>query len=251
MTHPVLFEACVDSIESALAAQEGGANRIELCADLLEGGLTPSAGVIYLTRQHLHIPIHVLIRPRGGDFCYSNREFEVMQLDIEIAKQIGANGVVLGILKSDGTLDGERTAVLVALAKPLSVTSHRAFDMARDPFQALETMIDLGIERLLTSGQAASALEGVELIGELVQRARERIIIMAGGGVNEETVAAIIRQSGVKEVHGSLRTSRPSQMSYRNPHCSMSALTQPGDYTLSATDAGRVQKLIEIIRKES
>ncbi len=204
MPHPILFEACVDSVESALAAQEGGADRVELCADLLEGGVTPSAGIIQLTRRYLHIPIHVLIRPRGGDFCYSESEFEVIQRDIETAKQLGANAAVFGILNADGSVDKEHTAMLVALARPLSVTFHRAFDRTREPFQALETLIDLGIERLLTSGQAASALEGADLIRDLVQRAGSRITIMAGAGVNEQTVGKIVRQTGVKEVHGSL-----------------------------------------------
>jgi copper homeostasis protein len=248
LSHPILFEACVDSVESAMAAQEGGADRVELCANLLEGGVTPSAGVIYLTRQQLHIPIHVLIRPRGGDFCYSDRDFEVMRLDIEIAKQLGAEGVVMGILQPDGSVDKERIAILIALARPLKVTFHRAFDMSRDPFQALERLIDLGVERILTSGQAASALEGTALIRELVQRAGERIIIMAGAGVNEHTVSEIIQQTGVKEVHGSLRTGRESPMQFRTPRCSMNGSAIPSDYALSATDAERVRALVQTIR---
>jgi copper homeostasis protein len=248
MPHPILFEACVDSVESAIAAQEGGADRVELCADLLEGGVTPSAGLIYLIRQHLRIPIHVIIRPRGGDFCYSEGEFQVMRLDIEIAKQLSANGVVIGILKPDGSVDQERVATLVKIARPLSVTFHRAFDMAKDPFQTLETLIDLGIQRILTSGQAASALEGAGMIRDLVQRAGERIIIMAGAGVNEQNVGEVIKQTGVKEVHGSLRTRRESPMQYRNPNCSMNGSAIPSDYELSSTDLKRVRKLVKAIR---
>ncbi len=248
MPYPVLFEACVDSVESAIAAQEGGADRVELCADLLEGGVTPSAGVIYLTRQHLHIPIHVLIRPRGGDFCYTEGEFQVMRLDIEIAKQLNANGVVLGILKPDGSVDRDRMVTLVKIARPLSVTFHRAFDMASDPFLALDTLIDLGIERILTSGQAASAMDGAELIHDLVQRAGSRVIIMAGAGVNEQNVGEVIKQTGVKEVHGSLRTRRESPMQFRNPRCSMNGSAIPSDYELSATDLQRVRKLVKGIR---
>lgn len=248
MPQPILFEACVDSVESAIAAQEGGADRVELCADLLEGGITPSAGLLYLTRQHLQIPIHVLIRPRGGDFCYSDSEFNVMRLDIEIAKQCGANGVVIGILKPDGRVDVGRTATLVALARPLSVTFHRAFDMAEDPIQALMAIINLGIERILTSGQAASALEGAKLIGELVERAGERIIIMAGAGVNEQDVGEIIQSTGVKEVHGSLRVSRESPMTFRNPNCSMSSIAAVSDYQHFVTNAARVQALVQTIR---
>lgn len=248
MPHPILFEACVDSVESALAAQQGGADRVELCVDLLEGGVTPSSGVIFLTRQHLHIPIHVIIRPRGGDFCYSDSEFEAMRLDIEIAKQLGADGVVIGILQPDGTVGRERTVALIALARPMRVTFHRAFDMACDPFEALETLIDLGVERILTSGQAASVLDGAALIRDLVQRAGERIIIMAGAGVNEQTVVEIIQQTGVKEVHGSLRTSRESPMQFRNPNCSMNGTAIPSDYVLSATDVERVRALVQVIR---
>lgn len=251
MPQPILFEACVDSVESAMAAQEGGADRVELCADLLEGGITPSTGLLYLTRQHLQIPIHMLIRPRGGDFCYSDSEFNVMRLDIEIAKQCGANGVVFGILKPDGKVDAGRTATLVALARPLSVTFHRAFDMAEDPIQALMAVINLGIERVLTSGQAASALEGTKLIGELVERAGERIIIMAGAGVNEENVGQIIQSTGVKEVHGSLRASRESSMQFRSPHCSMSSAIIPSDYQRFITDAERVRTLVKTIRSLS
>lgn len=248
MPYPILFEACVDSVESALAAQEGGADRVELCADLLEGGVTPSAGIIYQTRQRLHIPIHVIVRPRGGDFCYSDMEFATMKLDIEIVKQLGADGVVFGILNPDGTVDRERTAVLVALARPMRVTFHRAFDMARDPFEALETLIELGVERILTSGQAASALKGAVMIRELVQRAGERIIIMAGAGVNEKTVGKVLRRTGVKELHGSLRSSRESPMQFRNPNCTMNGSTIPPDYVLSATDVERVRALVQAIR---
>jgi copper homeostasis protein len=248
MPHPILFEACVDSVESAMAAQEGGADRVELCADLLEGGVTPSAGLIYLTRQHLRIPVHVILRPRGGDFCYSDSEFELMQLDIETAKQIGVDGVVIGILNVDGRVDRERTATLVARARPMSVTFHRAFDMANDPFEALETLIDLGVKRILTSGQAASALEGAGMIRDLVQRAGERIIIMAGAGVNEDNVVEIITQTRVKEVHGSLRTRRESPMQFHNQHCSMSGSSIPSDYELLATDADRVRALVKLMR---
>jgi len=251
LPQPILFEACVDSVESAMAAQEGGADRIELCADLLEGGITPSAGLLYLTRQQLQIPIHMLIRPRGGDFCYSDSEFNVMRLDIEIAKQCGANGVVFGILKPDGRVDVGRTATLVALARPLSVTFHRAFDMAEDPIQALMAIINLGIERVLTSGQASLALEGVKLINELVERAGERIIIMAGAGVNEENVGQIIRSAGVKEVHGSLRASRESPMQFRRPQCSMSSAIIPSDYQHFVTNAERVRALVQMIRSLS
>ena len=165
---------------------------VELCADLLEGGITPSAGTIALARERLDIRLHVIIRPRGGDFCYSETEFAVMLRDIATAKALGADGVVIGVLQPDGAIDAARTAALIAAARPMRVTFHRAFDVTRDPFEALETLIALGVERVLTSGQEASALEGADLIAELVRRAGERIIVMPGGGIRERNVQKIL-----------------------------------------------------------
>lgn len=159
---PVDLEICIDSVHSAIAAQEGGAVRVELCDNLFEGGTTPSAGCIQLVRENIHIDLNVIIRPRGGDFLYSPLEFEIMKQDIKIAKQLGANGVVLGILNKDGTIDQKRTAELIALARPMTVTFHRAFDVTRDPFEALEQLIDLGVDRILTSGQENTVLEGMD-----------------------------------------------------------------------------------------
>ena len=209
------LEICVASIESAIAAQKGGAHRIELCDNMLEEGTTPSAGTITLARQHCDIPIHVMIRPRGGDFCYSDVEFEIMKIDIENAQELGADGVVFGVLRPDGVVDVERCTELVALARPLAVTFHRAFDVARDPFQALEAIIGLGIERLLTSGQEESALEGLDLISELVQRAGGRIIIMPGGGITQGNINYIVQQSGVKEAHVYSAVIRPSENGHK------------------------------------
>ena len=195
MSSHVLFEACVDSVEAALAAQAGGADRVELCADLLEGGCTPSAGTIQLARRLLQIAMNVIIRPRGGDFCYSDVEFETMKLDIALCKQLRVDGVVIGLLTPDGSVDVERMRVLIELARPLSVTCHRAFDVSRDPLEALETLIGLGVDRILTSGQEPSPLEGLELIAELVERAGDRVIIMPGG-VSERTVGRIVAGCG-------------------------------------------------------
>ncbi len=196
-----LIEACVDSVESALAAEGGGASRVELCDNLLEGGTTPGAGAIAAAREQLHIPLHVMIRPRGGDFCYSDAEFDAMERDIAMVKESGADGIVIGVLRPDGTVDVERTRALVALARPLSVTFHRAFDMTRDAFEALESLIDLGVDRILTSGQAPSVTEGLDTITELVKRADSRIVIMACGGVNERNIAQVVRQTHVSELH--------------------------------------------------
>jgi len=192
---------CVHSVESALAAETGGAARVELCDNLLEGGTTPNAGAIAAAREQLRIPLHVIVRPRGGDFCYSDVEFDVMRRDIALAKQLGADGVVLGVLLPNGTVDVERTRALIALARPMSVTFHRAFDMTCDAFEALDALIDLGADRILTSGQQPSVLEGLDLITELVRRADGRIVIMACGGVNERNVSRVVAQSHVRELH--------------------------------------------------
>jgi copper homeostasis protein len=240
----IILEVCIDSVEGAIAAQQGGAHRVELCADLMEGGTTPSAGTIQLTRRSVDIDVNVIIRPRGGDFCYTPAEFEVMKLDIQTAKAAGANGVVIGILNEDGTLDKERTRELVELAQPLSVTFHRAFDMARDPYQALETLIELGVDRVLTSGQESSVLEGLELIAELVDTAGDRIIIMPGGGVTERNFKKIVKTSGVKEVHFVAPATRESPMAYRNPNCFMGGELRPPEFSLTVTDPERVRAFV-------
>jgi copper homeostasis protein len=248
MSNRIILEACVDSVEAAIAAQAGGADRVELCADLLEGGCTPSAGTIQLARQRLDIRLHVIIRPRGGDFCYSDAEFEVMKLDIELAKKLGADGVVIGILNEDGSVDAGRTSALMELARPLSVTFHRAFDMTRDPYEALETLVGLGVDRILTSGQEASVLEGLDLIADLVQRAGDRVIIMPGGGITERNVRKIVAQSGVKEVHVAALTSVEGRMRYRNPRAFMGGEWRPPEFALSVTDPERIRAFVRAIR---
>ena len=241
MNKPIVLEACVDSVEAALAAQEGGADRVELCADLLEGGITPSGGTIQLACERLDIPVNVIIRPRGGDFCYSDVEYEGMRRDIELAKMAGANGVVIGILNPDGTVDVERTGALVALARPLSVTFHRAFDVSRDPYEALEALIGLGIDRVLTSGQEPSVLEGLDRIVDLVRAAQGRIIVMPGGGITERNIRKIVAASGVREVHVAAPVEVQSRMQYHNPRVFMGGELRPPEYTISTTDAGRVR----------
>jgi copper homeostasis protein len=243
----LIFEICVDSVAGALAAQTGGAQRVELCDNLLEGGTTPSAGALALARQHLTIGLNVIIRPRGGDFCYSDLEFAVMQYDITQAKQLGANGIVIGLLKPDGAIDKTRTAQLVEIARPLTVTFHRAFDMARDPHQALEDLIALGIDRVLTSGQEESGLEGLDLITALVQQANGRIIVMPGGGINERNLKKIVTQSGVREVHMTARREIDSRMTYRNTRAFMGGALRPPEFTRLETDAGRVKALVDLL----
>ena len=242
-TEKTLIEVCVDSVESAIEAERGGAGRVELCDNLLEGGTTPSVGAIAVARENLTIDLHVIIRPRGGDFCYSDTDFEVMKHDIGIAKQLGANGVVLGILNRDGKVDRERTGALIELARPLRVTFHRAFDMTRDPYQALETIIELGAERILTSGQEASVLEGLDLIAELIRRAKNRIIIMPCGGVNERNISKVIAASGASEIHVTGFSKVESEMRHRNERVFMGGALRQPEYLRSVTDADKISRL--------
>lgn len=208
------IEVCIDSIESAIASQKGGAQRVELCDNLFEGGTTPSAGCIQVVRKNIDIELFVMIRPRGGDFLYSDLELEIMKQDIEFAKASGADGVVFGLLNPDGTIDKKRTAELIQLARPLGVTFHRAFDMTPDPIQALDDLLDLGVDRLLTSGQEATAFEGADLIGELVKKAGDKMSIMVGGGISEKNISKIKNITGCREFHVTGRMPKRSEMTY-------------------------------------
>jgi copper homeostasis protein len=216
MSNHVVVEICVGDLESALQAAFGGADRVELCANLSAGGTTPSAGVIAEACRRLSIPIHVLVRPRAGDFLPSPAELAAMRLDIETAKNLGAAGVVFGMIRPDGTIDRDQTAKLADLARPLSVTFHKAFDQTRDPEEALVTLITLGVDRVLTSGCRPTAQEGTDTLKRLVEHSRRRIAIMAGGQLTAENVGPLISKTGVREIHlGSAVTrTTPSAMTY-------------------------------------
>ena len=218
-----LLEVCVTSVESAVAAERGGAARVELASDLLEGGITPSAGLIARARERVRVRLQVIIRPRGGDFCYGGDEYAVMEADVLGARRAGADGVVLGLLHPDGRVDVERTRRLVVLARPLKVTFHRAFDMAADLPRALEEVIATGADRLLTSGGAATARDGADTIAALVTAARGRIVIMAGGGIRAGNARDILQRTGVRELHAGLEEPVDSPMVFRNQKVAVGA----------------------------
>jgi copper homeostasis protein len=245
----ITLEICAASVASCIAAQEGGAHRIELCDNLLEGGTTPSHATIAIARKKVNIHLYPIIRPRGGDFLYDDTEFEIMMQDIAVCKQLGCDGVVIGMLTADGHIDKERCKALVAQAWPLGVTFHRAFDMTADPLRALEDIIDAGCERILTSGQRNTAPEGIPLLQKLVQQADERIAIMAGGGVRANNIAALVKETGVREFHTTARAYEESAMQYRNPNVSMGGIPGVPEYGISRTQTSQVQLILDLARK--
>lgn len=215
MTDQPLLEIAANSLDSALAAQQGGADRIELCAGLEVGGLTPSAGLIALLRAELSIPVHVLVRPRAGDFAYSAHEHQTMLADIAHCRQAGCDGIVTGALDPDGGVDMARCRELVEAAADMHVTFHRAIDVSRDPERALEDIIALGCGRVLSSGAAPSAPEGAGLLRRLLQRAAGRITVMPGAGINAGNIAQLRRDTGANDFHASAKRARPSTMRFR------------------------------------
>lgn len=236
-----ILEICANSATSCIEAQQGGASRVELCAGIPEGGTTPSYGEIRTAREKCSIDINVIIRPRGGDFLYSEAEIQSMLYDIEMAKQLKVHGVVFGCLTPDGDIDTTLLNRLVAAAKPeLSVSFHRAFDVCRDPFAALEQIIAAGCDRILTSGQQSNAVKGIPLIAELVTRAAGRIIIMPGCGVRENNIAEIEARTGAREFHTSARSIVRSRMLYRNENVPMGSAAPASEFEIEVTDRHKV-----------
>ena len=240
------FEICANSVASCKAAQEGGADRVELCTGIPEGGTTPSYGMIATARKNITIGLNVIIRPRGGDFLYSEDEIQEMIEDIRMAKSLGVDGLVFGCLRPDGSVDMEVMKRLMDAAGDTPVTFHRAFDHCSDPYQALEDIISCGCCRILTSGCSPTALEGAELLSDLVKRAGDRIIIMPGCGVKEGNIAEIARLSGAREFHFSARESVESGMIFRNPQVAMGSEDDP--YGTVQTTARRVAATIEPLK---
>lgn len=238
------MEVCANSLSSALAAQEGGAVRVEFCDNLPEGGTTPSYAQLKLAKELLQILVYPIIRPRGGDFLYSDLEFRIMKEDIKVCKALNCDGVVIGILLADGSIDKARCAELIELARPMKITFHRAFDMCNDLEKGLEDLIALGCERVLTSGAAASALAGAEQIKALIKQAAGRISIMPGAGIKTENIAEIIRITGATEFHASAKSAAKSNMQFRNPGLSMG--TSEDEFSYDLTDANTVKNLIQL-----
>ena len=242
------FEICVDSPEGVIAARDGRADRVELCDNLFEGGTTPSIGAIRMARRVGGIRLHVIIRPRGGDFLYSDVEFETMRIDIEAARTARVDGIVIGLLTADGNIDKERTRELLILAQPMSVTFHRAFDVCRDPLVALEDLIEIGVDRVLTSGQHADALSGAKTIKKLVEAAGDRIVVMACGGIDETTAAEVVAATGASELHFTAFGEIASEMEYNNEAVTMGSSEGPSEYLRRLTSAEKVVEVIKSLR---
>ena len=235
------LEIIAFNIESCQLAQSAGASRIELCDSPGEGGTTPSEGFIRAARKILHIQLYPIIRPRGGDFLYSEDEFEIMKTDITLCRNWGCDGVVIGMLLADGSVDTERCRQLVELAYPMGVSFHRAFDRTKDPFKAMEDIIGTGCERILTSGQKPTAPEGIDLISALVNKAEDRIIIMPGSGIRSGNIASIAEKTGAVEFHSSARISAKSKMSYVNPEMKEELIS-------FTADIGEIESMIKALK---
>ncbi|RWN99411.1 copper homeostasis protein CutC [Mesorhizobium sp.] len=239
-----LIEICVEGIDGLLAAQAAGADRIELCASLVEGGVTPSFGMVRAAVELATIPFHVIVRPRGGDFLYSDTEYRSMLADISALRELGVAGVVVGCLNADGTIDEKRMSELVQAAGHLNVTCHRAFDMTRDPTDALEALIRSKVGRVLTSGQRDTALEGAALLAALVRQAGKRIIILGCGGLDPNNIAEVRERTGLTEMHFAALKDVPSAMRYRNPRVGMGGTDLDREYRNTVTDAALVAATI-------
>ena len=239
---PYIIEIATADFSTTKSAVEGGADRIELCAALVEGGTTPSAGTIKKCRESFDVELFPIIRPRGGDFYYSDGEFDVMMYDVILCKELGCNGVVIGMLTKDGEIDVKRTASLIHAAYPMDVTFHRAFDRCKDPFKALESLIDIGCTRILTSGHKPAAPDGSKLIAQLIKAADERIIIMPGSGVRKENIKELAMETGAVEFHSSLRSRRDTKMNFIHP-----AFNEE-DYSNAAIEVDEVKALRKALK---
>jgi len=242
------LEVCSGSVESAINAQLAGADRVELCSNLYEGGTTPSFGSIESARDNLTIGLHIIIRPRGGDFLYSDHEYDIMRRDIELCGECGIDGIVIGLLRKDGAIDTDRTEKLVKLAYPMSVTFHRAFDLCDDPFRGLEDIISTGAARILTSGQKNVVPEGVALIHELIKKAGTRIIIMPGSGLDESNIAEMAKETGATEFHLTAQKVVESEMIFRRKDIPMGGMPGIPEFSKKIADPERIINIINILK---
>jgi copper homeostasis protein len=239
------YEICIDSVAGAVAAEKAGAHRVELCAALFDGGLTPTLGTVRAALAAVSsIRVHVIIRPRGGDFIFDEHEVAAMEHDVALVREAGAHGVVIGALTPEGTVDRPVVERLMAAAGELPVTFHRAFDMAADPFATLDVLAGLGVARVLTSGQDASALEGAPLIAELVRHAGDRVIVMPGGGVTDRNVARVVAATGAREIHFAALSEEPSPAVHRNPYPFMGGELRRPEYQRLVTTSGGIASVI-------
>jgi copper homeostasis protein len=243
------IEIVVYNLESALLAKQGGADRIELCDNPGEGGTTPSLGMIQRVREKVNLDLFVMIRPRGGDFLYCQDEFEIMKTDIMAAKRAGAEGVVFGILTSDGRIDTARCTELIQLSRPMQVTCHRAFDMTKDLSQAIEDCIGCGFDRILTSGGKLRAIDGIDTIANLNRQAQKRISIMPGSGVSEENVSELISKTGATEIHFSAVSFRESDMTWRNNNISGMGNAQNGEFVVRTVNPSKILNIRALAQK--
>jgi copper homeostasis protein len=241
----IKIEICAGSITSALAAQEAGAYRIELCDNLKEGGTTPSFAQIALARKYLNIKLFPIIRPRGGDFLYSDLEMEIMKTDIEQCKVLGCDGVVFGILTKTGEIDKNRCMELKRAAGNMETTFHRAFDRCRDPFKALEEIIEMGFDRILTSGLENTAVKGASLISKLIEKANGRIIIMPGAGIRPDNLKELIKLTGANEYHSTAKSTVKSEMLFKEVRTG----TLEEEFLTEQTNVAIVKELIEIVNQ--
>lgn len=237
-----ILECCVDSVESAIEAEKGGANRIELCSALVIGGLSPSKALFEKVKEQVNIKIHVLLRPRFGDFCYTDFEHEIIKKEIKMFKELGADGVVIGTLKSDGSLNLGQMKELVEEAEGMSITLHRAFDMCADPFRTLEEVKELGIHTILTSGQKNSCIDGKDLLGQLIKKANREVDILIGGGVDVSVIPALYESTGATSYHMSGKVTLDSEMQYRKEDMSMGVASM-SEYQIWRTSAERVSQV--------
>lgn len=242
------LEICCYSLQAAIDAQNGGADRIELCQSRPEGGTTPSYATVQMAKKLIHIPIYVMIRPRGGDFLYSDLEFEIMMRDIEMCKNLKVDGVVFGLLLKDGSIDIERTIKLTELARPMKVTFHRAFDMANNLYEALTDLINIGIDSILTSGGAQTAIEGKVPIKDLVAKAGEQLVIIPGSGIDETNIREMATFTAAKEFHSSAKLFNKGKIEFINPKVRLSDANQPQETGFYETDINKIRKMKNLLK---